>query len=324
MQEYGPAAPEVRTHLSFFTDQVLRPDRPAGAVPKSAAFLLVILLFDRQLMHGALRMVEELTCPGAELCLPAFREFAAEALQFSIVLGATLLGVKATGRPFPRSAFLLGGTERRAWLRVSPWAHRVCPGPRRRGPVWRLPHYRPGPSSQDGDHRCANSADRPHAGGGDRGTLVRGFPLQAAARGIGFWPAAALTSLAFGLSHVGNVGMTWRGVAMISMAGMAICPIRWLTGSLWFGIRSHLAWDYMELLVFATSGGSRLQDARTSGPDWLTGGGAGLESSAVGGGVELLLLFVPIALFWRRRPSATTRPAILPRSLNNDGNRKNR
>ena len=72
-----------------------------------------------------------------------------------------------------------------------------------------------------------------------------------------------MTSLAFGLPHVGNVGMTWQGVAMISMAGMAICPIRWLTGSLWFGIGSHLAWDYMELLIFVTAGGSRLLDART-------------------------------------------------------------
>ncbi len=143
----------------------------------------------------------------------------------------------------------------------------------------------------------------------------RGFPLQAAARGIGFWPAAGLTSLAFGLSHVGNVGMTWQGVAMISMAGMAICLIRWLTGSLWFGIGSHCAWDYMELVVFATSGGSRLLDARTSGPDWLTGGGAGLESSMLSGGVELLLLLVPIALFWRRRPSATARPRASAQEL---------
>ena len=49
------------------------------------------------------------------------------------------------------------------------------------------------------------------------------------------------------------------------------------TGTLWFAVGFHIAFDYMQLFVIGTPNGSlypagRLLDVRFSGPAWMTGG----------------------------------------------------
>ena len=114
----------------------------------------------------------------------------------------------------------------------------------------------------------------------------RSYPLAVLTAGIGFFPASLVMSTLFG-------------------AGMVFCLLRWLTGSLWFGIGSHATWDYMNSAFGLDGAGSshaeRLFNARIDGPDWLTGGAAGIESSLLGGGIELLLLTIPLVWFLPQR-----------------------
>ena len=67
------------------------------------------------------------------------------------------------------------------------------------------------------------------------------------------------------------------------------------TGTLWFAVGFHIAFDYMQLFVIGTPNGSqlpvgRLLDVRFDGPWWLTGGELGTEAS--------FLMYPAIALLW--------------------------
>jgi hypothetical protein len=61
------------------------------------------------------------------------------------------------------------------------------------------------------------------------------------------------------------------------------------TGSLWFAVGFHFAFDWAALFVFAApNSGNRglpleghLLDVRYTGPAWLTGGPLGIEASAL-------------------------------------------
>jgi membrane protease YdiL (CAAX protease family) len=48
----------------------------------------------------------------------------------------------------------------------------------------------------------------------------RGYAQFTAADGIGFWPAAAWTSAAFGVSHLDNPGAVWPGAIAVLLFGM--------------------------------------------------------------------------------------------------------
>ncbi|WP_428391239.1 CPBP family intramembrane glutamic endopeptidase [Lichenicoccus sp.] len=133
----------------------------------------------------------------------------------------------------------------------------------------------------------------------------RSYPLTVLTGSTGFLPASLVTSALFGLWHVASPGVNWQAVIMIAGAGLSLCLLRWLTGSLWFGIGSHATWDYLNsafgLDGAGSSRGGHLFNARLQGPDWLTGGGAGMESSLLGGVIELLLLIIPLAWFLPQR-----------------------
>jgi len=67
------------------------------------------------------------------------------------------------------------------------------------------------------------------------------------------------------------------------------------TGTLWFAVGFHIAFDYMQLFVIGTPNGTlvpvgRLLNVRFIGPAWLTGGALGTEAS--------LLMYPAIALLW--------------------------
>jgi hypothetical protein len=91
----------------------------------------------------------------------------------------------------------------------------------------------------------------------------RGYPLTALAGGIGFWPAAALLSVLFGAVHYFLKPMeTMVDAASITLLGLFTCFTLLRTGTLWFAIGFHSAFDFFAL-----------------GPSWLTGGPRGLEAS---------------------------------------------
>lgn len=113
---------------------------------------------------------------------------------------------------------------------------------------------------------------------------MRGYPLAALTRGIGFWPAAILLSLLFGAGHLGNSGEAWIGIANAVVVGIVFaCSVRF-TGSLWWAIGAHAAWDWGETYFWGVSDSGfvsqhHLFAGQPMGADLLSGGAVGPEGS---------------------------------------------
>jgi membrane protease YdiL (CAAX protease family) len=112
----------------------------------------------------------------------------------------------------------------------------------------------------------------------------RGYLQFTLADGIGFWPAACVLSLGFGLLHRLNPGETWTGAASVAMIALIFALALKRTGNLWFVVGWHAAFDFGETFLFSVpnSGGvfeGHLSNATMAGPEWLTGGSVGPEGS---------------------------------------------
>ena len=112
----------------------------------------------------------------------------------------------------------------------------------------------------------------------------RGYVLFTLSGGIGFWPAAIVSSMLFGYVHHGNSGETWLGAFSAALVGLLLCLLLRRTGNLWMPIGFHTAWDWGETYFYGTpDSGLRapghLFNTSFSGPNWLTGGTVGPEAS---------------------------------------------
>ncbi|WP_137158311.1 CPBP family intramembrane glutamic endopeptidase [Rhizobium sp. FKL33] len=102
---------------------------------------------------------------------------------------------------------------------------------------------------------------------------------------FGSWIAVAASSLVFGLVHLLNPAGTLAGAVYISIeAGLLLAAAYLITRRLWIGIGLHMAWNYTLSGIFSgiVSGGDSdpgLIKAVITGPELLTGGAFGLESS---------------------------------------------
>jgi hypothetical protein len=118
-------------------------------------------------------------------------------------------------------------------------------------------------------------------------SIFRGFGLVQLSRAVGFWPAALLTSIAFGLGHASNGTMTTLGVVSVCSAGLMLAYSFKRTGSLHYAVGFHAAWDGGTTFLFgAVAVGLRLPNtmfhAEIHGPVWITGGGAGPIGGVLG------------------------------------------
>jgi CAAX protease family protein len=114
--------------------------------------------------------------------------------------------------------------------------------------------------------------------------LMRGYALFTLTTGIGFWPSAVALSSLFGALHLGNSGETWVGALSAGLIGLFFCLTVRRTGSLWFAIGFHAAWDYAESFIYSVPNSGiivpgHLMDSSFGGPRWLTGGHIGPEGS---------------------------------------------
>jgi len=125
--------------------------------------------------------------------------------------------------------------------------------------------------------------------------LFRGYSQFTLARGIGFWPAALMLACIFGLVHRGNSGERWSGLFLAGLIGLFFCLTLRRTGTLWFAVGFHAAWDWGETFFYSVpDSGSvekgHLLSSTLRGPTWLTGGSVGPEGS--------VFCFLVIALVW--------------------------
>ncbi|MFI4969833.1 MAG: CPBP family intramembrane glutamic endopeptidase [Lysobacterales bacterium] len=124
----------------------------------------------------------------------------------------------------------------------------------------------------------------------------RSYLLQTLWKSVGFWPAAAVTTAIFvALHYFFKPGENIQDVITLTGLSLLLCYTVLRTGTLWFAVGLHVAFDYMQFFVIGTPNGGqipagRMLDVVFQGPEWLTGGTLGTEAS--------LLMYPAIALLW--------------------------
>lgn len=118
--------------------------------------------------------------------------------------------------------------------------------------------------------------------------LVRGYILAVLRQAAGAWPAVLATSLAFGVMHLANPGVTVETTVLVTLAGIFLGVVVLGMRSLYAGWMAHFAWNWTMAVVFHTAVSGlpvetpnyRYVDA---GPDWATGGPWGPEGGVPAG-----------------------------------------
>ena len=128
-------------------------------------------------------------------------------------------------------------------------------------------------------------------------------------KGSSFWQAAWVTSTLFGFIHTSNNGENWIGIFAAAAIGFIFCVSIRLTGSAWWAIGCHAAWDWAETYFYGTAdSGLQAQGhyltTKPSGAILWSGGTDGPEGSLLIIPVVLLLLAAILVLYGRRKPSA--------------------
>lgn len=117
--------------------------------------------------------------------------------------------------------------------------------------------------------------------------LFRGVLFTSLERMFGSWAALVVSSLVFGLTHLMNPQGSLEGALFIAVeAGILLAGAYMLTGRLWMSMGFHFAWNYTQEGIYSgiVSGNDAAQGLLKSsihGPDLLTGGSFGLESSVL-------------------------------------------
>src|ERR1017187_1724333 len=90
-------------------------------------------------------------------------------------------------------------------------------------------------------------------------TLTRGLSAiyrllfgqsEAKANALGFWTAAILLSFLFGYEHQSNPGESPLGLLSAGLAGFLFSFSLWRTGSLWWALGFHAAWDWAQSFLY--------------------------------------------------------------------------
>lgn len=115
--------------------------------------------------------------------------------------------------------------------------------------------------------------------------LSRGYWLQNMAEGVNLPFGVALSSLIFGLLHLGNPNATWIAALGVALAGVFLAYGYVRTHQLWLSIGLHIGWNFFENTVFGfpVSGLDTLGLLfhTNTGPELITGGAFGPEAGLI-------------------------------------------
>ncbi|MBT9330060.1 CPBP family intramembrane glutamic endopeptidase [Paracidobacterium acidisoli] len=136
-------------------------------------------------------------------------------------------------------------------------------------------------------------------------SVLRGYLQFTIGRGLGFWWSALGLSFLFGFLHGHNPGESPVGLFAAGAVGLMFCLSLWYTGSLWWAVGFHAAWDWGESFFYGTSDsgvavqGHLLSEHPMGGLLW-SGGATGPEGSVL---VFVLLAAAMLAMYawWGRR-----------------------
>lgn len=136
--------------------------------------------------------------------------------------------------------------------------------------------------------------------------LFRGVLYRSVEAWFGSWAALGVSSLVFGLSHLLNPQATLEGALFIAVeAGILLAAAYMLTRRLWLSIGFHLAWNYTQSAIFSgivsgTDAAPGWIRSTMQGPDYLTGGQFGVESSVLALGLCTTTGVVMLVMAMRR------------------------
>jgi membrane protease YdiL (CAAX protease family) len=148
--------------------------------------------------------------------------------------------------------------------------------------------------------------------------LTRGYIQYTVARGVagivramdagnrhahawGFWVTAGIFSISlFMLLHITNPGETLVGILQVGLVGAVFSFSLYRTGSLWWAIGFHAAWDWAQSYFYGTRDSGlvavgHLFNSHPTGSPLLSGGDTGPEGSIFG--IPTLLLVAAVIHF---------------------------
>jgi hypothetical protein len=101
---------------------------------------------------------------------------------------------------------------------------------------------------------------------------------------FGFWTSALILSTLFGLVHESNPGESPIGLLSAGLVGFVFCLSLWRTGSLWWAIGFHAAWDWAQSFLYGvadsgTMAQHHLLATHPVGKPIFSGGATGPEGS---------------------------------------------
>jgi hypothetical protein len=134
------------------------------------------------------------------------------------------------------------------------------------------------------------------------------------AKSAGFWQAAWATSTFFGFSHTSNGGENWIGIFAVALIGFVFCVSVKVTGSAWWAIGCHAAWDWGETFFYGTADsgftaqGHYFSSTPVGAALW-SGGTDGPEGSVLVVPIVLLLLAAVMLLYGRAKSAAANAAA---------------
>jgi membrane protease YdiL (CAAX protease family) len=131
------------------------------------------------------------------------------------------------------------------------------------------------------------------------------------AEGANFWQAAWVSCTLFGFIHTGNNGENWIGIFAVGFIGFVFVVSVRVTGSAWWAIGCHAAWDWAETYFYGAADSGNVAtghylSTRPAGPALWSGGTDGPEGSVLVLGIILLLLVALVAIYGRRKPAMVT------------------
>lgn len=127
--------------------------------------------------------------------------------------------------------------------------------------------------------------------------------------GSGFWFAAWVTSTFFGFVHTGNGGENWIGIFSAAGIGFVFCVSVYVTGSAWWAIGCHAAWDWAETFFYGTADSGNLPKGHflttaPAGSALWSGGSDGPEGSLLIVPIIALICLVVVLMYRRRKAAA--------------------
>lgn len=117
--------------------------------------------------------------------------------------------------------------------------------------------------------------------------VFRGVLFRSVEDLFGSWVALLVSAAVFGMVHLLNPAGTLGGAIFISIeAGLLLAAAYMLTRRLWLSIGFHMSWNYTQSAIFSGIVSGAVSEpglirSNIKGPDVLTGGSFGLESSVI-------------------------------------------